>query len=236
MDSADGAAVRIAMTVASQAIARTRAEMGSDPNFAQQNLGSDPVFAGSSVGRLLTVTSEQPGQDGEVVVSLAERRGLIHADLSVAANVTSAVALQAMCGIWSPGVKLHGAGFIVTPEEAALLGYPVIVKDYRNGRDLTDRPRGVGVIDAFGPTADELRTHTTQRFTSGCWSESNPSAMPKAAAKTAQVTPSCGGYTANPELKCASNSQACLAMLPPSKPPNTASSSFCRPVSCPTTS
>jgi len=72
--------------------------------------------------------------------------------------VASAVALQAMGGISSPGVKLHGAGFIVTPEEAAALGHPTIVKAYRNGRDLTDRPRGVGVIDAFGMTADELRT------------------------------------------------------------------------------
>ena len=159
VDSADGAAVRTAMTVVQRGAAPAAlAKWGSDPNFAQQNLGSDPHLAGSSAGRLLTVTSEQPGPDGEVVVTLAERRGEIHADLSVGANVTSAAALQAMGGISSPGVKLHGAGFIVTPEEAAALGHPAIIKDYRNGRDLTDRPRGVGVIDAFGLTADELRS------------------------------------------------------------------------------
>jgi hypothetical protein len=56
----------------------------------------------------------------------------------------------------SPGVKLHGAGFIVTPEEAAQLGLgqrPGLerhVREYRNGRDLTDSPRGVLVIDLFG--------------------------------------------------------------------------------------
>lgn len=159
VDSADGAAVRIAMTVASQAIAtRTRAEMGSDPNFAPQNLGSDPVFAGSSLGRLLTVTGEQPGPDGEVVVSLAERRGLIHADLSIGARLTDAQVLTANLNLSNRGVQLFGAGFIVTPEEAAALGHPPIIKDYRNVRDLTDRPRCVGVIDAFGLTADELRT------------------------------------------------------------------------------
>ncbi|WP_296669612.1 DNA methyltransferase [Rhodoferax sp.] len=155
VDSADGAAVRIAMTV----VQRTAvAEMGSDPNFAQQNLGSDPISADSSSGRLLSVTDEQPGPEGDVLVTLVERHGLIHADLTVGANVTSAVALQAMSGISSPGVKLHGAGFIVSPEEAAGLGHPDIIRAYRNGRDLTDRPRGVGVIDAFGMTADELRS------------------------------------------------------------------------------
>ncbi len=161
VDSADGAAVRIAMTV----VQRTAvAKMGSDPvdlgfcHFAQQNSGSDPISADSSSGRLLTVKDEQPGQEGEVIVTLVERHGLIHADLTVGANVTSAVALQAMSGISSPGVKLHGAGFIVSPEEAAGLGHPDIIRAYRNGRDLTDRPRGVGVIDAFGMTADELRS------------------------------------------------------------------------------
>ncbi|ABM40235.1 class I SAM-dependent DNA methyltransferase [Polaromonas naphthalenivorans] len=131
VDSADGAAVRIAMTV---------------------------LQPGAGEGRLQTVTSETPGQDGEVAVTLDERRGVIHADLSVGVNVTAAVSLQAMSGISSPGVKLHGAGFIVTPAEAAALGQPAIIRDYRNGRDLTDKPRGVQIIDAFGLSADELRS------------------------------------------------------------------------------
>lgn len=131
VDSSGGAAVRIAMTV---------------------------LQSGSCEGRLLTVSSEAPGQDGEVAVTLMEQRGVIHADLTVGANVTAAITLQAMCGISSPGVKLHGAGFIVTPQESDALGQPDIIRDYRNGRDLTDKPRGVRVIDAFGLTARELRT------------------------------------------------------------------------------
>jgi len=130
VDGANGAAVRIAMTVAAP---------------------------GAGEGQLLTVTDEQPGEHGKVAVALQERHGLIHADLSVGANVAAAMPLQAMAGISSPGVKLHGAGFIVTPEQAAEWSHPALVRHYRNGRDLTDKSRGAMVIDAFGLTAEELR-------------------------------------------------------------------------------
>ncbi len=52
---------------------------------------------------------------------------------------------------------MHGAGFIVTPDEAARLEADAPINDYRNGRDLTDRPRGVRLIDLFGFDADEVR-------------------------------------------------------------------------------
>ena len=152
VDSANGAAVRIAMTVA--AASSVRAELVE-----------------ASPARLLTVTHEETGEFGEVAVKLAENTGVIHADLSVGANVASAVALMANGGITSRGVMLFGAGFIVTPEEAAqLLPLPLgegrgegqppqrIIRDYRNGRDLTDTVRGVKVIDLFGLTADQVRT------------------------------------------------------------------------------
>jgi hypothetical protein len=60
-------------------------------------------------------------------------------------------------------VKLHGAGFIVTPEKARELGLGKIpgldrhIREYRNGRDITSRPRGVMVIDLFGLSVDEVR-------------------------------------------------------------------------------
>ena len=167
VDSANGAAVRIAMTVAN---------LGSDPS--PKGAGSDPNFADPSEksARLLTVVSEETGEFGEVGVTLLENNRLIHADLSVGANVASAVALQANETLSNRGVQLFGAGFIVTPEEAAALlppdllplplgegrgeGQPEhkIIREYRNGRDLTDSPRGVKVIDAFGLTAEQLRT------------------------------------------------------------------------------
>jgi hypothetical protein len=114
VDSANGAAVRIAMTVA---------KSGSDPDFAQQNSGSDPNLAGHGKGRLLTVTDEQTAESGEVIVSLVERQGRIQADLKVGAAVSGAGRLKANADLSSPGVKLHGAGFIVSREEAAALGW-----------------------------------------------------------------------------------------------------------------
>jgi hypothetical protein len=131
VDSANGAAVRIAMSV---------------------------LAAGSGEGLQRTVAEEQSGEHGEVLVTLQAHQGLIHADLSIGANVAAAQALQATQGISSPGVKLHGAGFIVTDVEAAAMDNPAIVFDYRNGRDLTSVPRHVKVIDAFGLSANDLRS------------------------------------------------------------------------------
>lgn len=130
VDGANGAAVRIAMTV---------------------------LAAGVGEGQLLTVTDEQPGEHGEVAVELLPCSGLIHADLSVGANVAAVKGLRSNEGVTSRGVMLFGAGFIVTPEEAKALGKPPIIREYRNGRDLTERTRGVQVIDAFGVTAEHLR-------------------------------------------------------------------------------
>ncbi|MCP5239788.1 MAG: class I SAM-dependent DNA methyltransferase [Zoogloeaceae bacterium] len=139
VDAADGAAVRIAMTVGT---------------------------ADGADGRLLQVRQEQETGEDEVEVSLDERDGKLFADLKIGADIAGAKPLAANGGISSPGVKLHGAGFIVTPEEAQRLGLGSIVglenhiRDYRNGRDLADRPRGVMVVDLFGLDAQAVR----QRF------------------------------------------------------------------------
>jgi len=129
VDAANGAAVRIAMTV---------------------------LATGAGEGQLLTVTDEQAGEFGEMAVALQERRGLIHADLRMGANVANALSLQANENLSNRGVQLFGAGFIVTTDEAQTLDTPLL-RHYRNGRDLTDKPRGVMVIDAFGLSAEELR-------------------------------------------------------------------------------
>ncbi len=140
VDSADGAQVRIAMTVG------TRED--------------EP-------GLLLRSQSERATDSDEIRVVFAEAVGEIHADLTVGADVTEVVALRANDKLSCPGVKLHGSGFIVTPEEAEHLlpgstlsttgAAPRVIKPYRNGKDLNDRPRGVLVIDLFGLTADQVR-------------------------------------------------------------------------------
>ncbi|MHB1427081.1 MAG: class I SAM-dependent DNA methyltransferase [Rhodocyclaceae bacterium] len=130
VDSADGAAVRIAMTVGAP---------------------------GSGKGRRLEVVSEREGKSEGLEVELTEHRGLIQADLSIGANIAAAQALRANGGISQRGFELGGAGFIVTPEQRAKLEADAPIKDYRNGRDLTDRPRGVQLIDLFGYDANEVR-------------------------------------------------------------------------------
>ena len=104
--------------------------------------------------------------DDAAEVTLATQTGKIFADLTTGADVAGAIPLQAAEEISCPGVKLHGAGFIVTPEEAKQLGLGRIaglekhIRDYRNGKDLTQRTRGVFVIDLFGLAEAEVK----QRF------------------------------------------------------------------------
>ncbi|MEA3644059.1 MAG: class I SAM-dependent DNA methyltransferase, partial [Lamprobacter sp.] len=94
---------------------------------------------------------------------LSEREGKLFADLAIGADVAGAKTLLAMSEISSPGVKLHGAGFIVTEDEAQALGsgrepgLESVIRDYRNGRDLTQSPRGVKVIDLFGLSVEQVR-------------------------------------------------------------------------------
>ena len=136
VDSSKGAAVRIAMSVGTLQ---------------------------TGAGALLTSAAESPVGDGAIDVTLIVKHGVIHADLTTGANVAAAGPLQGNAYISSPGVKLHGAGFIVTREEAKQLGLGRIatlerhIRDYRNGRDLTDRPRNVLIIDLFGLTVEEVR-------------------------------------------------------------------------------
>ncbi|MEP6672284.1 MAG: hypothetical protein ABJF10_24180 [Chthoniobacter sp.] len=83
--------------------------------------------------------------------------------MTIGANVAAAAPLVANEGVSCPGVKLHGAGFIVTPDEAKQLGLGRIaglekhIRLYRNGRDLTATSRDVMAIDLFGLTAEEVR-------------------------------------------------------------------------------
>jgi hypothetical protein len=71
--------------------------------------------------------------------------------------------LKANEGLCCPGVKLHGDGFIVSPDEAGHLGLgrrPELekyIRLYRNGRDLTSRSRNLMVIDLFGLKVDDVR-------------------------------------------------------------------------------
>jgi hypothetical protein len=79
VDSADGADVRVALTV---------------------------VAKGAAPGRLLTVTREAKTPSGEAEVDLALANGVIQADLRIGASVAAAQALQSNARIANRGVQL----------------------------------------------------------------------------------------------------------------------------------
>ena len=134
MKAADKAAVRIAMTVA---------EKGEHEGVLAETVREDGL------------NTDTPRVD------LEKRGGKISGKLAIGANIGAATGLQANNSLSSNGVMLAGAGFILPPEKANSLcrmGPQEIeehVLDYRNGRDIAQKPRGVKVIDLFGLSAQE---------------------------------------------------------------------------------
>jgi hypothetical protein len=133
------------------------------PDHAAVRIAMTVVEAGVHDGALRRVVVERGLETDAPVIELFETRGRINADLTVGADVSKAVELRANASLCSPGVKLHGSGFILRPEEAAALGLGKRrglerhIRPYRNGRDLTGRPRGVMVIDLFGLAVEDVR-------------------------------------------------------------------------------
>ena len=132
----DGAAVRIAMTT---------------------------LAPGTGHGTLHTVTSEHDeGTDG-YTVEVLEKTGPIGADLTIGPDVASAVALKGNSDLSNHGVIRGGEGFLVTEEKASELGLgqiPGLEKHIRpivNGKDLTQKLRGMFVIDMFGLSEAKLQ-------------------------------------------------------------------------------
>jgi hypothetical protein len=139
VDAVDGAAVRIAMTVA---------EVGKAP------------------GRVLTITEERKGEtesEGRPVTFSIEK-GKVFADLRIGAEVAGAVPLKANEGLAHMGVKLHGLGFLVSTAQAKFLGLGTVsdltahIRPYISGRDLAQNPRSLLTIDLFGLSESEVRS------------------------------------------------------------------------------
>jgi hypothetical protein len=138
VDEANGAAVRVAMTVGAP---------------------------GEGAGTLLQTASDEaiPGDAaGAAFCTFAEKRGRIHPDLSIGPPVASVVRLTANEGVCFQGYVLVGEGFVLAREEASALGVeldnpPPVLRSWKNGRDLLQRPSGRFVIDFFGLTADQAR-------------------------------------------------------------------------------
>jgi hypothetical protein len=138
VDSADGAAVRVAMTVGA---------------------------SGKVLGQLLQVEAEieLPGDDA-TEVKLTARHGTINADLTTGANVANASPLQSNGILASQGVTPLGTGFRVTEEQIVRAGYhidalPPVIKRYCIGRDLVQRWEEKFIIDFYGLSEVEARSN-----------------------------------------------------------------------------
>lgn len=119
--------------------------------------------AGRRDGQLSTVVAEAGLDTDRPDVTTTTAHGRINADLTLGVTAASAQPLRANDGLCSPGVKLHGSGFIVSRAKAIDLGLerrPGLdrhIRPYRNGRDLTARSRNAFVIDLHGLQREEVR-------------------------------------------------------------------------------
>jgi hypothetical protein len=137
VDAANGADVRIAMTVA-----------GRDEE--------------SRCGELHLLVPERKHSHATRGENFAVEHGVIQSNLTVGPDLDKSQSLQSNSGLSFAGVKLHGSGFILNADEAQSLRKTygpseTFVKPFLNGRDLTSKPRGAFVIDLFGFSVEELR-------------------------------------------------------------------------------
>lgn len=137
VDARDGAAVRIAMTVA---------EVGKAP------------------GRVLTITEERKGEEegeGRPVVFSIEK-GKVFADLRIGADVAGAKSLQANGQIAYQGVIPGGDGFFLSKSEARGLfqgqAEAGVVRRYLNGREFINFSEPRYILDLTGESESEVKS------------------------------------------------------------------------------
>ena len=136
VDSADGASVRVAMTVA--------------------------ACDDGTPGRVCTPVEGATGEGGEVEVPLTTTTGLIHADLKVGANVAGAMPLLGNKGLCFQGMNLVGEGFRVDGAWLAARGFdasslPAVVRPYQRGRPLFQGGDSGYVLDCYGLQPEVIR-------------------------------------------------------------------------------
>jgi hypothetical protein len=134
VDSTDGAAVRIAMTVAT---------------------------AGANAGQLWRVTGESASLDGEYSISFARRYAKINADISVGADAASSMPLLSNTRLCGQGIKVVGEGFFVEPDRLRdcinpATGLPVARK-YCSPKVVTHGKPESTIIDFHGLGEAEAR-------------------------------------------------------------------------------
>ncbi len=157
VDTADGAAVRIAMTVAATAYHLTPSGVVEDP---------PPPDPSALAGDLWIVHSERAIDDGSHAVVFSMFRGRISSGLNIGAELEGMAALIATDGVCGLGVALHGSGFILEPEQAALLRKQgsSVIKPYLGGSDLLHRARERYLVDFSFMSEGEARQANPAAF------------------------------------------------------------------------
>jgi hypothetical protein len=134
----------------------------SDHPWISDGSGAD-VRVAMTVLAKAAGTSTRVEVDGVGIETTRKSVSRLNSDLTAHADVATASTspLRATEGLCSQGFKLHGAGFILSHEDAqALLSDERnrwVVRPYVNGRDLTGRTRGAFVIDFGLMEEDEAR-------------------------------------------------------------------------------
>ncbi|WP_395118931.1 class I SAM-dependent DNA methyltransferase [Rhodanobacter sp. FW102-FHT14D06] len=141
VDTADGAAVRIAMTVGQ---------------------------AGTQPGRQVSLLGETEGSTGEYEIVTHTKLGTIHVDLTAGANVAGATRLRANRGLSGQGIKLVGEGFYANdgdtfPEINPVTGLPV-GRLMVGPKDVLNGTGGRLVIDFFGMTEQQARATSSAAY------------------------------------------------------------------------
>lgn len=133
VESTDGAAVRISMSVA-------------------QN--------GQHEGVLQRVVTEQSTDADTPTIEVVSRNGKIFENLSIDVDVTSAIPLKSNEGMSLQGIIPLGIGFRLTPVEVEKYGFdpeklPQELRPFVIGRDIVQNHEPKFVIDFFGLTVEE---------------------------------------------------------------------------------
>ncbi|HKG77219.1 MAG TPA: DNA methyltransferase [Beijerinckiaceae bacterium] len=89
---------------------------------AQVRIAMTVAERGQRAGKLAEVVEEKGHDTDQPTVRLRVSEGILNPDLSIGIDLTGMPELRAAEGVSSPGVKLHGDGFIISPQEASALG------------------------------------------------------------------------------------------------------------------
>ncbi len=149
VDTVDGAAVRIAMTVGALSFVLPKHQEGivSEP---------PPPDPGAFPGELLFVRGETPLDDGSAEVIFFALHGRIGSGLNIGAELEDVIELKSNGLLSNNGVMLGSRGFLVLPG-TKITGAQTILREILNGNDVLQKSRRAKVIDFNGLTAGEAR-------------------------------------------------------------------------------